>query len=48
MVIYKDGNFILYTLNLDNINQFENKRKMDGGDGESSERAEITEDNFKF
>ena len=31
LVIYKEGHFILYTLNLDNINQFENKRKIDGG-----------------
>jgi len=47
LVIYKDGNFILYTLNLDNINQFENKRKMDG-DGTERGNGDITEDNFKF
>ena len=45
MVIYKEGFYILLTLNLDNINQFENKRKIDG----LTERGgDITEDNFKF
>lgn len=50
MVISKDGNYILLTLNLDNINQFENKRKVDGpgGIGGDEESYEISEDNFKF
>jgi len=50
LVISKDGNYILLTLNLDNINQFENKRKIDGlgGMGTDEEACEISEDNFKF
>ena len=46
LVIYKDSHYVLLTLNLDNINQFENKRKIDGGETERGDT--ISEDNFKF